>query len=131
MGVTGSVFSTSTGKSYKCGSSKNYGMKVTNNTVQTLSVKISGFQAQAFSDSQGGFDKGKFLCSCVLYILYMFEAIPTSPLPATSCTKDQKTSKVVPIAVGAALAGLVVVVLIAYLIGRFRSRKQNSYEALS
>lgn len=51
--------------------------------------------------------------------------------PDTSCSLDQKSSKVVPIAVGAALAGLVVVVLIAYLIGRFRSRKQNSYEALS
>ena len=50
---------------------------------------------------------------------------------AVTCSLDQKSSKVVPIAVGAALAGLVVVVLIAYLIGRFRSRKQNSYEALS
>ena len=49
----------------------------------------------------------------------------------SKCSQDQKSSKIVPIAVGAALAGLVIVVLIAYLIGRFRSRKQNSYEALS
>ena len=49
----------------------------------------------------------------------------------SSCSADHKSSKIVPIAVGAALAGLVVVVLIAYLIGRFRSRKQSSYEALS
>jgi len=42
-----------------------------------------------------------------------------------------KGNKIVPIAVGAALAGLVIVVLIAYLIGRLKSRRQNSYEALS
>ena len=47
------------------------------------------------------------------------------------CTADISSSKIVPIAVGAALAGLVVVVLVAYLIGRFKNRKQNSYEALS
>lgn len=42
-----------------------------------------------------------------------------------------KGNKIVPIAVGAALAGLVIVVLIAYLIGRLKSRRQSSYEALS
>ena len=46
------------------------------------------------------------------------------------CASDQG-NKIVPIAVGAALAGLVIVVLIAYLIGRLKSRRQNSYEALS
>ena len=51
---------------------------------------------------------------------------------ARSCLLDNSSSnKIVPIAVGAALAGLVVVVLIAYLIGRLRSRRQSSYEALS
>lgn len=39
-------------------------------------------------------------------------------------------NKIVPIAVGAALAGLVIVVLVAYLIGRLRNRKKSSYEAL-
>lgn len=54
-------------------------------------------------------------------------------LLARSCLLDTrgKANKIVPIAVGAALAGLVVVVLIAYLIGRLRSRRQSSYEALS
>jgi hypothetical protein len=43
------------------------------------------------------------------------------------CSADTKTNSVVPIAVGAALAALVVIVLIAYLIGRKRSR-QSGYE---
>ena len=50
---------------------------------------------------------------------------------AARCSKDIKGSKIVPIAVGAALAGLVIIVLVAYIIGRLRSRKQSSYEALS
>ncbi|XP_045201318.2 lysosome-associated membrane glycoprotein 1-like [Mercenaria mercenaria] len=44
------------------------------------------------------------------------------------CSADAKTSSIVPIAVGAALAGLVVIVLIAYLIGRRRNRK--GYESV-
>ncbi|KAH9496908.1 Lysosome-associated membrane glycoprotein 1 [Bulinus truncatus] len=48
---------------------------------------------------------------------------------ATECSADEETSSVVPIAVGAALAGLVVIVLIAYLIGRRRSRKAG-YESV-
>jgi lysosomal-associated membrane protein 1/2 len=47
----------------------------------------------------------------------------------TECPGDEETSSVVPIAVGAALAGLVVIVLIAYLIGRRRSRKAG-YESV-
>lgn len=52
---------------------------------------------------------------------------------ARQCLADTsgKANKIVPIAVGAALAGLVIVVLVAYLIGRLRSRRQSSYEALS
>ena len=66
--------------------------------------------------------------SCVVY-----EAAVIVLHLARSCLADTtgKANKIVPIAVGAALAGLVVVVLIAYLIGRLRSRKQSSYEALS
>jgi len=43
---------------------------------------------------------------------------------AVQCPADDATD-VVPIAVGAALAGLVVIVLIAYLIGRRRSRARG------
>ncbi|XP_059139934.1 lysosome-associated membrane glycoprotein 1-like [Physella acuta] len=47
----------------------------------------------------------------------------------SECSADEETSSVVPIAVGAALAALVIIVLIAYLIGRKRSRKQG-YESV-
>ncbi|XP_076363168.1 lysosome-associated membrane glycoprotein 1-like isoform X2 [Tachypleus tridentatus] len=41
------------------------------------------------------------------------------------CAADDKVRDIVPIAVGCALAGLVVVILIAYLVGRSRSRKKE------
>ncbi|XP_013396819.1 LAMP family protein lmp-1 [Lingula anatina] len=41
----------------------------------------------------------------------------------TVCLADTQTDNIVPIAVGAALAGLVVIVLIAYLIGRRTNRQ--------
>jgi len=44
------------------------------------------------------------------------------------CPADSKTGNIVPIAVGAALAALVVIVLIAYLISR--SRNQTGYESV-
>jgi len=47
----------------------------------------------------------------------------------TECPADEDTSSIVPIAVGAALAGLVIIVLIAYLIGRRRAR-QTGYESV-
>ena len=51
--------------------------------------------------------------------------------PGVLCAEANTGNKIVPIAVGAALAGLVIVVLVAYLIGRLRNRKKSSYEALS
>ncbi|CEF68989.1 Lysosome-associated membrane glycoprotein family-containing protein [Strongyloides ratti] len=41
------------------------------------------------------------------------------------CFNDSKTSDVVPIVVGACLTGLVIAVLIAYLIGRQRAKRQG------
>lgn len=46
----------------------------------------------------------------------------------TECPKDNDTNSIVPIAVGAALAALVVIVLIAYLIGR--RRRNKGYESV-
>eukprot|EP00057_Strongylocentrotus_purpuratus_P032931 XP_789418.2 PREDICTED: lysosome-associated membrane glycoprotein 1 [Strongylocentrotus purpuratus] len=45
------------------------------------------------------------------------------------CDADNKINNIVPIAVGCALAGLVIIVLIAYLIGRQRSSK-SGYESV-
>jgi lysosomal-associated membrane protein 1/2 len=41
------------------------------------------------------------------------------------CDKDVRTSDIVPIVVGACLAGLVIIVLVAYLIGRARAKRQG------
>lgn len=41
------------------------------------------------------------------------------------CILDTKTSDLVPIIVGACLAGLVIIVLVAYLVGRARARRQG------
>lgn len=41
----------------------------------------------------------------------------------TDCKDDRAISNLVPIIVGAALGGLILIVLIAYLIGRKRSRR--------
>lgn len=41
------------------------------------------------------------------------------------CPLDSRTSDIVPIVVGACLAGLVVIVLVAYLIGRARAKRQG------
>lgn len=90
---------------------------------------VSQLRVQAFHFSNSSkYDNGKQLfilpciIECVLWICL-----------ARVCVLDNsgKANKIVPIAVGAALAGLVVVVLVAYLIGRLRSRRQSSYEALS
>ena len=51
--------------------------------------------------------------------------------PQGGGSSDDDDDKIVPIAVGCALAGLVVIVLIAYLIGRFRNRKTDTYQVLS
>jgi lysosomal-associated membrane protein 1/2 len=48
---------------------------------------------------------------------------------AEECEADEKVSDVVPIAVGVALAALIIIVLIAYLVGRRRSR-QRGYQSV-
>jgi lysosomal-associated membrane protein 1/2 len=43
----------------------------------------------------------------------------------TDCAADNDVNNIVPIAVGCALAGLVIIVLIAYLIGRSRTNRSG------
>ncbi|XP_052215442.1 lysosome-associated membrane glycoprotein 2-like isoform X1 [Dreissena polymorpha] len=57
------------------------------------------------------------------YTAFQKDATKFSEDDVSECSADSKTSSIVPIAVGAALAGLVVIVLIAYLIGRRRNRQ--------
>ena len=47
----------------------------------------------------------------------------------TQCDADSKISNIIPIAVGAALGALVLIVLIAYLVGRKRSQR-GGYETV-
>jgi len=47
---------------------------------------------------------------------------------ADHCAVDQETTDLIPIIIGAALAALVIIVLIAYLIGRARANKTPSYD---
>ena len=56
---------------------------------------------------------------------------PCRPSPAALvCSADHRaTSDVVPIAVGVALASLVVIILIAYIVGRRRAR-QRGYQSV-
>ncbi|KAI0240290.1 Lysosome-associated membrane glycoprotein 1 [Lamellibrachia satsuma] len=58
-----------------------------------------------------------------------FRVTNTTDFSASNpCPEDVAISNIVPIAVGAALAGLVVIVLIAYLIGRRRTKR--GYESV-
>lgn len=97
-------------RSYFCNSSRALNMTVEGNVPYNVSLNISNFQIQAFEFSNT--------------TTYEYGS-------AVRCSQDIRGSKIVPIIVGAALAGLVIIVLIAYIIGRYRSRKHNSYEALS
>lgn len=54
-----------------------------------------------------------------------------SVLKAYVCNSDTSGSKIVPIAVGAALAFLIIVVLIAFVVGRIINRQKNTYEPLN
>lgn len=58
-----------------------------------------------------------------------FALLETEQFPNTQlfeqCKMDVRTSDLVPIIVGCALAGLVIVVLVAYLIGRARAKRQG------
>jgi len=85
-------FNTPVGNSYKCSAEQSYPID------DTATLILDSVQIQPFVQSKdGAFGQ------------------------AQECEADQTTSNIVPIAVGCALAGLVIIVLIAYLIGRRRS----------
>uniref|UniRef100_A0A915E1N9 Nucleoside diphosphate kinase n=1 Tax=Ditylenchus dipsaci TaxID=166011 RepID=A0A915E1N9_9BILA len=58
-----------------------------------------------------------------------FAVLDTDQFPENQlfeqCKMDVKTSDIVPIIVGICLAGLVIIVLVAYLIGRARAKRQG------
>lgn len=93
--------------SYKCISKlgSNVHATIDGKDYEKVSAEMDGMQIQAFN------------------------MIANEPdfVAATHCTADE-TSDIVPIAVGCALAGLVVIVLIAYLVGR--RRRSAAYQSV-
>jgi len=95
------LFNTTVGHSYRCVKLLNFNLTNMDNSTQVLGqLKVTDLQFQAFKDDhQSNFG-----------------------LPE-DCASE--TSDVVPIAVGCVLAGLVVIVLVAYLISRRRSQARG------
>ncbi|XP_035692304.1 lysosome-associated membrane glycoprotein 1-like [Branchiostoma floridae] len=87
------AFEGSVGSSYKCMAEQDVSLSM---DVMLIATDV---QVQPFGLSDNNFDT------------------------AEECPADNEISNIVPIAVGCALAGLVVIVLIAYLIGRRKSHK--------
>ncbi|KAI8498980.1 Lysosome-associated membrane glycoprotein 1 [Branchiostoma belcheri] len=87
------AFEGSVGSSYKCMAEQDVTLS---DTVMLIATDV---QVQPFGLTDNNFDT------------------------AEECPADNEISNIVPIAVGCALAGLVVIVLIAYLIGRRKSHK--------
>lgn len=92
------------GRSYQCGVDSSLYLG-TNTTLDIVSVQL-----QAFVNNTGS-------------------SQPDSYGSAVYCAPENDISNIVPIAVGSALAALVVIVLLAYLVGRSRSR-QKGYQSV-
>ncbi|XP_048746426.2 lysosome-associated membrane glycoprotein 1-like [Ostrea edulis] len=95
------MLTTSKDKSYMCNKATTFDLH------DGLSMAVTDFQYQAFKDGN-----------------------TTQFGDANECTGDEDTNNIVPIAVGASLAGLVIIVLIVYLIGRKRDQlhEDSGYE---
>lgn len=114
-------FGTSLSKSYRC--NKKQSMNFTDNTLQKGTISISHLQFQAFVNAtKKEFTIGKIWFKFL--IIHKWFA-PSISILAEDCTPSD-TPDVVPIAVGCALAALVIIVLAAYLIGR-RRRQARGY----
>uniref|UniRef100_A0A914UI92 Lysosome-associated membrane glycoprotein 2-like transmembrane domain-containing protein n=1 Tax=Plectus sambesii TaxID=2011161 RepID=A0A914UI92_9BILA len=101
--VPSETFESGTSFSGVVGASTNHSSQCSSGDLslnENAKIHLNGFRAQAFGHSDD------FL---------------TSEL----CDHDVRTSDIVPIVVGACLAALVIIVLIAYLIGRARAKRQG------
>jgi lysosomal-associated membrane protein 1/2 len=103
-----SLFQTERGHSYRCNTKTSIQGFNTDGNVTVTSVDLENLRIQPFVDDSKKFDDFG---------------------DETVCSADvAKDSNLIPIIVGACLAVLVVIVLIAYLIGRRRSR--NGYQSV-
>ncbi|XP_063710595.1 uncharacterized protein LOC134839096 isoform X2 [Symsagittifera roscoffensis] len=104
-----SLFEVSGDSSYKCEHLQT--VDVLDSLVNiTLGVNLQDYQVQAFQISSEK-DTAEFDT-------------------AITCDLDEEGSSLVPIIVGCVLAGLIVLTLIAYFIGRWHQNRQGNYQAL-
>ena len=119
-----SLFTTERGSSYRCNSETAIEGFNTDGSVTVKSIKMENLRIQPFvDDSQAFSDYGVGMYEIDIFFIsfgFILEKV---------CAADiNKNSNLIPIIVGACLAVLVVIVLIAYLIGRRRSR--NGYQSV-
>ena len=116
--------------SYSC--ALNSSVDLTSVDDQTAEINIPFIEVQVFSFlTPGNFTTGN-VCEIEVCIKWHSCVIGLNCEGSnTGGNSDDDDDKIVPIAVGCALAGLVIIVLIAYLIGRFRNRKTDTYQVLS
>jgi len=100
------LYSTGNGSSFQC---------VSDNAISDFNISDLKGVSMNFTTSN-------------LHIEAFRSANNTNYAMSLPCAADTKVSNIVPIAVGAALAGLVVIVLVAYLIGRRKNKR--GYESV-
>jgi lysosomal-associated membrane protein 1/2 len=98
-----SLFSTKTNRCYKCDASTD----VSINGSATITFADMKLQPYGINNSTGAFSE------------------------VSTCAADSADmSMVIPIIVGAVLAGLIVIVIVAYVIGRNKANSENAYETI-
>lgn len=111
--VNQTIFKVDLAKSYLCNAEKDF------TSESDATAKLSEAHVDAFRTSASGTEYRQSKSFCYLSQKYNLTA---SILIGQDCATDD-VSDLVPIAVGIALLALVVIVLIAYFIGRRRSRR--------
>lgn len=108
-------------RSYKCRSAINTTIVANNFTLLADNVQV-----QAFMANNTDFLRRKFVSFCLCSSLKK-----NGSFSAQVCSADLQDGKsdLIPIIIGAALAALVIVVLVGYLIGRART-KRTVYETI-
>lgn len=114
-------------RSFNCKSNESVTLEPVDKKIYpaNITLYISNFTVQAFHFNKNGtFGRREEMMFSLCFKFYC-------SVLAYQCSADSSGNKIVPIAVGAALAGLIVIVLIAFVAGRLINRKKNTYEPLS
>ncbi|XGW35341.1 hypothetical protein V3C99_018947 [Haemonchus contortus] len=106
------------------------GSSIYNFTKSASQIDLQGHEKSAFKCSTSDLSLSNDSMITMKNVrVIAFAALDTPEFPKDQafeqCLLDSRTSDIVPIIVGACLAGLVVIVLVAYLIGRARAKRQG------